>query len=79
MALPPLGSSRTSTGDITEAPNRSGPGRSSATPGNNRRANVDRPSSELDILSQLARLRNLIAADQIDHSARRGTYLDLLL
>ncbi|OKH87763.1 hypothetical protein [Thalassospira sp. TSL5-1] len=77
MALPPLGSSRTSTGDIAEAPNRSGPGRT-VTPGA-RRASVDRPSSELDILSQLARLRNLIAADQIDHSARRGTYLDLLL
>ncbi|RCK47656.1 hypothetical protein TH25_15360 [Thalassospira profundimaris] len=77
MALPPLGSSRTSTGDITEAPNRSGAGRS-ATPGA-RRASTDRPSTELDILSQLARLRNLIAADQIDHSARRGTYLDLLL
>lgn len=77
MALPPLGSSRTSTGDITEAPTRSGPGRSS-TPGA-RRTVVDRPSTELDILSQLARLRNLIASDQIDHSARRGTYLDLLL
>ncbi|WP_339780355.1 hypothetical protein [uncultured Thalassospira sp.] len=78
MALPPLGSSRTSTGDITEAPHRHGPGRTSNNAGN-RRSATDRPSTELDILSQLARLRNLIAADQIDHSARRGTYLDLLL
>jgi len=77
MALLPLGSSRTSTGDITEAPTRNGPGRPNA-PGA-RRSSADRPSTELDILSQLARLRNLIAADQIDHSARRGTYLDLLL
>ncbi|OSQ40725.1 hypothetical protein [Thalassospira mesophila] len=77
MALPPLGSLRTGTGDITEAPGRNGPGQTSVV--RNRKISPDRPSSELDILSQLARLRNLIAADQIDHSARRGTYLDLLL
>lgn len=42
-------------------------------------ANAEQPSSESFIASQLARLRNLIATDQIDHNARRGTYLNILL
>jgi hypothetical protein len=42
-------------------------------------ANSDQPSSDSFIASQLARLRNLIATDQIDHNARRGTYLNILL
>ncbi|RCK35815.1 hypothetical protein L6172_18800 [Thalassospiraceae bacterium SW-3-3] len=42
-------------------------------------ANTDQPSSDSFIAAQLARLRNLIAADQIDHNARRGTYLNILL
>ena len=39
----------------------------------------EQPSSDGFIASQLARLRNLIATDQIDHNARRGTYLNILL
>ncbi|MBV16435.1 MAG: hypothetical protein CMO05_03055 [Thalassospira sp.] len=39
----------------------------------------DQPSSDSFIAAQLARLRNLIASDQIDHNARRGTYLNILL
>lgn len=42
-------------------------------------ANSDQPSSDSFIAAQLARLRNLIATDQIDHNARRGTYLNILL
>ncbi|MCC9620828.1 hypothetical protein LPB41_03905 [Thalassospira sp. MA62] len=42
-------------------------------------ANNDQPSSDSFIAAQLARLRNLIATDQIDHNARRGTYLNILL
>ena len=42
-------------------------------------ANADQPSSDSFIAAQLARLRNLIAADQIDHNARRGTYLNIVL
>ncbi|AXO16707.1 MULTISPECIES: hypothetical protein [Thalassospira] len=42
-------------------------------------ANSDQPSSDSFIASQLARLRNLIATDQIDHNARRGTYLNIVL
>ncbi|MBX2831944.1 MAG: hypothetical protein KTR23_12290 [Rhodospirillales bacterium] len=42
-------------------------------------ANVELPSSESFIAAQLARLRNLIATDQINHNARRGTYLNILL
>lgn len=42
-------------------------------------ANAEQPSSDSFIASQLARLRNLIATDQIDHNARRGTYLNILL
>lgn len=41
--------------------------------------NPDQPSSDSFIAAQLARLRNLIATDQIDHNARRGTYLNILL
>ncbi|MEQ8390626.1 MAG: hypothetical protein RIB30_06505 [Thalassospira sp.] len=40
---------------------------------------IELPSSESFIAAQLARLRNLIATDQIDHNARRGTYLNILL
>ncbi|OSQ49145.1 hypothetical protein [Thalassospira alkalitolerans] len=39
----------------------------------------DQPSPDSFIAAQLARLRNLIATDQIDHNARRGTYLNILL
>lgn len=42
-------------------------------------ASSELPSSDSFIASQLARLRNLIATDQIDHNARRGTYLNILL
>ncbi|NIZ00365.1 hypothetical protein [Thalassospira lucentensis] len=42
-------------------------------------ANPDQPSPDSFIAAQLARLRNLIATDQIDHNARRGTYLNILL
>lgn len=42
-------------------------------------ASSDQPSSDSFIASQLARLRNLVATDQIDHNARRGTYLNILL
>jgi hypothetical protein len=78
MVLNPLGRTTIGTGDVTEAPSRSGMG--PATSVRPRRGAVsEAPSSDQDIAYQLARLRNLIAADQIDHNARRGTYLDILL
>ncbi|MFH1803729.1 MAG: hypothetical protein ABID63_02440 [Pseudomonadota bacterium] len=78
MALNNIG--RTSqTGPVSEQQTRTERGRAGGEVRSRVSANSEMPSADFDIRAQLARLRNLIDSDQIDHTARRGTYLNILL